>query len=68
MALKEVDRDTFDSVTPAWPPQMRAFGGHVYAQAAYAASKTVAGGMFIHVCFFPRYLVKSIHHLTGFRM
>jgi hypothetical protein len=28
----------------------RAFGGHVYAQAAYAASKTVGVGFNLHVC------------------
>lgn len=28
----------------------RAYGGHVYAQAAYAASKTVPGDFIIHVC------------------
>lgn len=28
----------------------RAFGGHVYAQAAYAASKTVGVGFCLHVC------------------
>lgn len=28
----------------------RAFGGHVYAQAAYAASKTVGKGFCLHVC------------------
>lgn len=28
----------------------RAFGGHVYAQAAYAAGRTVPKGMMLHVC------------------
>lgn len=28
----------------------RSFGGHVYAQSAYAASKTVAKGFVVHVC------------------
>lgn len=42
---------TFRSVAPAWAPAAgtTAFGGHVYAQAAWAASKTVAKGMFVHV-------------------
>lgn len=31
----------------------RAFGGHVYAQAAYAASKTVGEGFRLHVCMAP---------------
>jgi acyl-CoA thioesterase len=30
-------------------PRARAFGGHVYAQAAYATSKTVDPGFVIHV-------------------
>lgn len=44
--------DTFESLTPAWPPApfKRAFGGHVYAQAVYAASKTVDKGQVVHVC------------------
>lgn len=30
---------------------IRAFGGHVYAQSAYAASKTVKDGFVVHVSF-----------------
>lgn len=30
----------------------RSFGGHVYAQAAYAASKTVGRGLVIHVRYY----------------
>lgn len=43
---------TFKSIARAWAPGMgsTAFGGHVYAQAAWAASKTVVEGMIIHVC------------------
>ncbi|KIW33806.1 acyl-CoA thioesterase II [Cladophialophora immunda] len=50
MALKRVEEDVFESVTPAWPPapHRRAFGGHVYAQALYAASKTVGKGLVVH--------------------
>jgi len=55
MALKEAGEDEFESLTPAWgfavskdsPP--RAFGGYVYAQSVFAASKTVPKGMTIHV-------------------
>lgn len=32
----------------------RAFGGHVYAQSAYAASQTVGKGFVVHVSFFLR--------------
>ncbi|KAI1611180.1 acyl-CoA thioesterase [Exophiala viscosa] len=50
MALKQNGDDTFESLTGAWPPgpMKRAFGGHVYAQAMYAASKTVAKGFVVH--------------------
>jgi acyl-CoA thioesterase len=52
MALKPVGNDTFESLTAAWPPApfKRTFGGHVYAQAVYAASKTVGEGLVVHVC------------------
>ena len=42
---------TFKSIARAWAPGIgsTAFGGHVYAQAAWAASKTVVEGMIIHV-------------------
>jgi len=37
---------------PASPGEgTRSFGGHVYAQAAYAASKTVGKGFVVHVSF-----------------
>lgn len=51
MALKQTGEYTFESLTPAWPPapHKRAFGGHVYAQAMYAASKTVENGLVVHV-------------------
>ncbi|KIX08235.1 acyl-CoA thioesterase II [Rhinocladiella mackenziei CBS 650.93] len=50
MALKQIGDNTFESLTPAWPPapHIRAFGGHVYAQAMYAASKTVDQGFVVH--------------------
>lgn len=42
---------TFSSIHPAYSPGNieRAFGGHVYAQAVVAASKTVAEGFALHV-------------------
>ena len=50
MALKQTGQDVYESLTPAWPPApfRRAFGGHVYAQAVYAASRTVDDGMVVH--------------------
>jgi acyl-CoA thioesterase len=53
MALKQTGDNVFESLTPAWPPApfTRAFGGHVYAQAVYAASKTVEKGLVVHVCY-----------------
>ncbi len=60
MALQEFDSSsnvrsdalqTFRSIAPAWAPGAgtTAFGGHVYAQAAWAASRTVGRGMVVHV-------------------
>jgi acyl-CoA thioesterase len=51
MALETLGPDTYRSIAPAWAPGdgNRAFGGHVYAQAAYAAGKTVPKGMMLHV-------------------
>ncbi|OJZ88309.1 hypothetical protein ASPFODRAFT_43962 [Aspergillus luchuensis CBS 106.47] len=42
--------ERFESIAPPYPPGegTRAFGGHVYAQAAYAASQTVEKGFVIH--------------------
>lgn len=51
MAVKEISPDTFQSLQLAWPPGIvvdRTFGGHVYAQSIYAASKTCAKGMVVH--------------------
>ena len=52
MALERVKEGVFRSIAPAWPPGdgTTTFGGHVYAQAAYAASKTVGKGLHLHVC------------------
>lgn len=49
---EEEGEESFRSIAPAWAPAgagTRAFGGHVLAQAAWAASRTVATGMVVHV-------------------
>lgn len=49
---EEEGEESFRSIAPAWAPAgagTRAFGGHVFAQAAWAASRTVATGMVVHV-------------------
>ena len=50
MALKPLGNDVFESLSSGYPPTaiFRTYGGHVYAQAAWAASKTVAKGQYIH--------------------
>lgn len=52
MALERIDDNTFLSIAKPWSPGNgnRAYGGHVYAQAAYAASQTVGKGFVVHVC------------------
>jgi acyl-CoA thioesterase len=59
MALEQIGETTYRSLagTPfgayskvRGQMRPRAYGGHVYAQAVYAASKTVGRGMMIHVC------------------
>lgn len=44
--------ERFQSLSVPFPPGERetAFGGHVFAQSAFAASKTVDKGFLIHVC------------------
>lgn len=57
MQLEKIDDRTFRSVTQAFSPTdgetlgFGAFGGHVYAQAAWAAAQTIKEGFLIHVCF-----------------
>lgn len=43
--------ERFRSLAAPFPPGegTRSFGGHVYAQSAYAASKTVEKGFVVHV-------------------
>jgi acyl-CoA thioesterase len=60
MGLEQVNKTTFRSTAGApyggnltkvknGEPRPRAFGGHVYAQALYACSKTVPRSFSIHV-------------------
>lgn len=47
----DVKAEVFQSIGPPWKPGIGqdAFGGHVLAQSAYAASKTVPKQLVIHV-------------------
>jgi hypothetical protein len=51
MGLRKLDEWTFQSAYPAYSPGgfTRAYGGHVYAQSALAAARTVRPGFVIHV-------------------
>jgi acyl-CoA thioesterase len=51
MALEKLDETTYRSTALAFSPSGsgRAYGGHVYAQAVWAAAKTVESGLVIHV-------------------
>jgi acyl-CoA thioesterase len=58
MDIEKIDENRFRSTRGApygtftnkdGEPRARAYGGHVYAQAAYASSKTVPAGLVIHV-------------------
>ena len=50
-ANKPEKMEQFRSLATPFPPGegTRSFGGHVYAQSSYAASKTVEKGFVIHV-------------------
>jgi acyl-CoA thioesterase len=52
MTLVKIDDNTFESGSPAYSPGgfTRAYGGHVYAQAPWAAAHTVKKGFVLHVC------------------
>lgn len=59
MALEKIGENTFKSASMPCPGGPRifdgklyisTFGGHVYAQAAWAAAQTVPDGFVIHVC------------------
>lgn len=51
IALEKVDETTYRSTSLPFSPNGsgRAYGGHVYAQAVWAAAKTVEAGFVIHV-------------------
>ncbi|KAH0345972.1 Thioesterase/thiol ester dehydrase-isomerase, partial [Aureobasidium melanogenum] len=50
VALEKVDDTTFRSIAPPFSPNAvgRAYGGHVYSQAVWAAAQTVKPGFVIH--------------------
>ena len=52
IGIKSTGQDIFESLSSGYPPTAapRTYGGHVFAQAAWAASQTVQKGMFIHNC------------------
>jgi hypothetical protein len=52
MELEKIDDRTFRSIVRAYSPtggENGTYGGHVYAQAAWAAAQTVEAGFLIHV-------------------
>lgn len=52
MQLEKIDDGTFRSVTRAYSPtggENGTYGGHVYAQAVWAAAQTVDIGFLVHV-------------------
>lgn len=50
MNLEKITDNTFRSTTRAYAPDTnRAYGGHVYAQAVWAAAQTVKPGFLVHV-------------------
>jgi acyl-CoA thioesterase len=51
--LERIDDTTFRSIVKAYSPtggENGTYGGHVFAQAAWAAAQTVKEGFLIHVC------------------
>ena len=54
MELEKIDAWTFRSIVKAYSPtggENGTYGGHVFAQAAWAAAQTIDKGLMIHVCF-----------------
>jgi len=48
--LEKITDNTFRSTTKAYAPNSNmAYGGHVYAQAVWAAAQTVMPGFLVHV-------------------
>lgn len=59
--LEKIDDLTYRSVTQAYSPtggENGTYGGHVYAQAAWAAAQTITEGLLLHV--------RSISRLSSF--
>lgn len=63
MELETIDENTFRSIARPFCPGGnhpravgRAYGGHVFAQAAWAAAGTVGEGWVLHVCEFCGFL------------
>lgn len=59
MAVESIDENTFKSISKPCPGPPRiingtlhisTYGGHIYAQSAWAAAQTVGDGFVIHVC------------------
>lgn len=59
MELEKINDTTYRSLTKAFEPgapftakneKTRTYGGHVYAQACWAAAQTVRAGLILHVC------------------
>ena len=52
IALEKIDETTYRSIALPFAPNGsgRAYGGHVYAQAVWAAAHTVDTGFVVHVC------------------
>jgi hypothetical protein len=52
MRLETVGKDVYRSIELPFAPGVgsMAFGGHVYAQAVWAAAQTIPGAMTVHVC------------------
>ncbi|KAI9716251.1 MAG: hypothetical protein M1812_005476 [Candelaria pacifica] len=48
MKLERLDEVNFRSIAPPFAPWNAAYGGHVYAQGAYAAAHTVKVGFVLH--------------------
>lgn len=51
--LEKISDITFRSITKAYSPtggQNGTYGGHVYAQSAWAAAQAVKEGFLLHVC------------------
>jgi len=52
IALEKINEATYRSIALPFSPggSGRAYGGHVYAQAVWAAAQTVSKGFVVHVC------------------